>query len=271
MTAYDGVFASATLRGGGEYGTAWRDAGSLLNKQKVFDDFGAAAAMLSEKGFTSPGRLAVQGASNGGTLAAATANQHPDLIAAALVQVGVHDMARFPRFTIGHAWTTDFGDPANATEFASLARWSPLHNVARPGPGGAGQYPAMLLTTGDHDDRVPPLHSYKLAATLQSVLAGAPGGWTTGAPDAAGHAWPVTGAAAAKADEASPQRNPILLRVETRAGHGAGKPTSKSLEELADLYGFVAGMTRATWVEEKAMGHGAVEDGWAPPPGQGKA
>jgi prolyl oligopeptidase len=267
MTAYDGVFASATLRGGGEYGTAWRDAGSVLNKQRVFDDFGAAAAMLAAKRFTAPGRLAVQGGSNGGTLAAATANQHPDLIAAALVQVGVHDMARFPRFTIGHAWTTDFGDPANGTELAAISKWSPLHNVARPGPGGSGQYPAMLLTTGDHDDRVPPLHSYKLAATLQSVLAGAPGGWTTGAPDAQGHA-PLTGAAAAAADAASPQRNPILLRVETRAGHGAGKPTSKSLEELADLYGFVAGVTRARWVDKWAMGHGAVDDGWVPPPGE---
>ncbi len=107
VTAFNAVYASATLRGGGEYGTAWRDAGSVLNKQHVFDDFGAAADMLSASGFTSPGRLAVQGASNGGTLAAATANQRPDAIVAALVQVGVHDMARFPRFTIGHAWTTD--------------------------------------------------------------------------------------------------------------------------------------------------------------------
>lgn len=263
MTAYDAVYASATLRGGGEYGTAWRDAGSVLNKQHVFDDFEAAAGMLSQKGFTSPSKLAVQGGSNGGTLAAATANQRPDLIAASIVQVGVHDMARFPRFTIGHAWTTDFGDPANATEFASLARWSPLHNVQRPA-GGTRQYPAMLLTTGDHDDRVPPLHSFKLAATLQHVLAGAPGGWTTGAADAKGHPAELSGAAAAAADAASPQRNPILLRVETRAGHGAGKPTSKSLEELADLYGFVAGVTRAQWREERAMGAG-VADGWVAP------
>jgi prolyl oligopeptidase len=219
MAGFDGAYASANMRGGGEYGTAWRDAGSGRNKQRVFDDFQAVAERLIALNWTAPARLAIQGGSNGGTLVAACVNQRPDLYAAGVAQVGVHDMARFPRFTIGHAWRGDFGDPADAGDWATMAPWSPLHNVSPP-PGGSRNYPAMLLTTGDHDDRVPPLHSFKLAATLQHALAG----------------WP-----------ASPQRNPLLLRVETRAGHGAGKPTSKQIEETADVYGFLSAVFGAPW------------------------
>lgn len=213
------VYVSANMRGGGEYGTAWRDAGSGPNKQKVFDDFIAVAEQLIKSNWTAPRRLAIQGASNGGTLVAACANERPDLYAAIIDQVGVADMYRFPKFTIGHAWRRDFGDPDDAADFKTMVPWSPLHNVVPP-TAGTKNYPAYLILTGDHDDRVPPLHSYKLAATLQHVLAG---------------------------NSSSPQRNPLLLRVETRAGHGAGKPTSKVLAETADIYGFLAAVMGVAW------------------------
>jgi prolyl oligopeptidase len=192
----------------------------------VFDDFEAAAEhLISRLNLTSPARLAIQGASNGGTLVAACANQRPDLFAAALPTVGVHDMARFDRFTIGHAWRSDFGDPRDAEQLRAMTKWSPLHNVAAPS-GGTRNFPATLIMTGDHDDRVPPLHSYKLGAALQRAAAQNP--------------------SPAKA----PQRNPILLRVETRAGHGAGKPTAKQIEELSDIYGFLADVMGAKFGEE---------------------
>ena len=215
------VYASANLRGGGEYGTSWRDAGSGRAKQHVFDDFQAVAERLTALNFTAPPRLAIQGASNGGTLVAACANQRPDLYAAVVDQVGVADMYRFPKFTIGHAWRRDFGDPADEGDFKTMAPWSPLHNVVPP-PAGTRNYPAFLILTGDHDDRVPPLHSYKLAATLQHVLA---------------------------PNDTAPQRNPLLLRVETRAGHGAGKPTSKVLAETADVYGYLAAVMGVAWTQ----------------------
>ena len=213
------VFVSANMRGGGEYGTAWRDAASGRNKQHAFDDFIAVADHLVATNWTAPAFLAIQGGSNGGTLVAACANQRPDLYAAIIDQVGVADMYRFPKFTIGHAWRRDFGDPDDAGDFKTMTPWSPLHNVVPP-TGGTRNYPAFLIMTGDHDDRVPPLHSYKLAATLQHVLAGS-------------------------AD--SPQRNPLLLRVETKAGHGADKPTSKVLAETADIYGFLAEVMGVSW------------------------
>lgn len=219
MKAYGGVFALANLRGGGEYGTAWRDAGSCSNKQNVFDDFQACAEYLIKGGYSSPGKLIIQGGSNGGLLVAACANQRPDLYGCVLAQVGVMDMLRFHKFTIGHAWMTDYGNPDKEEDFSYIFPYSPLHNVRTPA-GGSKQYPAMILATGDHDDRVVPLHSFKLISELQHSLAGSPD---------------------------SPQRNPLLIRVEVRAGHGAGKPTDKVLQESADLLAFAAKCTGAKW------------------------
>mmetsp|Transcript_25826 Transcript_25826/g.72321 ORF Transcript_25826/g.72321 Transcript_25826/m.72321 type:complete len:814 (-) Transcript_25826:260-2701(-) len=218
MRGVGGVYASANLRGGGEYGIKWRDAGSLTNKQNVFDDFQACAEHLIATGYTNRSRLFINGGSNGGLLVAACVNQRPDLYAAAVAQVGVMDMLRFHKFTIGHAWTKDFGDPEDPEQFRYLLAYSPIHNV-RPPADGRGQYPAVLLTTGDHDDRVVPLHSHKLIATLQDRLGGA----------------------------SSPQRNPLITRVDVKSGHGAGKPTQKIIEEVADMYGFVTGVMGLQW------------------------
>ncbi|KAL6754676.1 prolyl oligopeptidase [Haematococcus lacustris] len=222
MRGYRGVFAQANLRGGGEYGTQWRDAGSKENKQNVFDDFQACAEHLVSAGYCSPAKLTIQGGSNGGLLVAACANQRPDLFACVLGQVGVMDMLRFHKFTIGHAWTTDYGCADNARDLEFLLPYSPLHNVCTP-LGGSRQYPAVLLATGDHDDRVVPLHSHKLIATLQHNLV-------------------------VSQPETTPQRNPLLIRVEVRAGHGAGKPTAKVIDEAADLYSFAAKCMHASWV-----------------------
>lgn len=196
-----GVYVSANIRGGGEYGQAWHEAGTKLKKQNVFDDFIAAAEWLIKNKYTSNQKLAIQGGSNGGLLVGAVLNQRPDLFAAALPAVGVMDMLRFPKFTIGWAWTSDYGSPDDATDFAALYKYSPYHN-AKPGT----KYPATLITTADHDDRVFPAHSFKYAAAMQAAQAG-----------------PA----------------PILIRIETKAGHGAGKPTSKQIEEQADLYAFL--------------------------------
>jgi prolyl oligopeptidase len=196
-----GIYAVANLRGGGEYGRAWHDAGRLAHKQNVFDDFIAAAEFLIRERYTSTAKLAIGGGSNGGLLVGAVLNQRPDLVAAAIPAVGVMDMLRFHKFTIGWAWTSDYGSSENRAEFDALIKYSPLHNI-RPGT----HYPATLVVTADHDDRVVPLHSFKYAATLQAAQAG-----------------PA----------------PILIRIETKAGHGAGKPTSKLIEERTDQWAFL--------------------------------
>lgn len=196
-----GVYAVANLRGGGEYGEDWHQAGTKLNKQNVFDDFIAAAEWLISHQYTSSAKLAIAGGSNGGLLVGACMTQRPDLFAAALPAVGVMDMLRFHKFTIGWAWTSDYGSPENPEEFEVLYRYSPLHNL-KPGT----PYPATLITTADHDDRVVPSHSFKFAAALQACHAG---------------------------------DSPVLIRVETKAGHGAGKPTDKIIAELADEWAFL--------------------------------
>ena len=196
-----GVYAVACLRGGGEYGEAWHEAGKKLKKQNVFDDFIAGAEWLIANKYTRPDKLAISGGSNGGLLVGACLIQRPDLFGAALPAVGVMDMLRFPKFTIGWAWTSDYGTPDNPDEFKALYAYSPYHNL-KPGK----KYPATLVTTSDHDDRVVPAHSFKFAAALQHAQAG---------------------------------NAPTLIRIETDAGHGAGKPISKSIEEIADRYAFL--------------------------------
>ncbi|HEX5220956.1 MAG TPA: prolyl oligopeptidase family serine peptidase [Verrucomicrobiae bacterium] len=196
-----GVYAVPNLRGGGEYGEDWHQGGMKLKKQNVFDDFISAAEWLIANKYTSSKKLAISGGSNGGLLVGACLTQRPDLFAACLPAVGVMDLLRFNKFTIGWAWTSDYGSPENADEFKALRAYSPLHNI-RPGT----RYPATMVTTADHDDRVVPAHSFKFAAALQAAQAG---------PD------------------------PTLIRIETKAGHGAGKPTTKLIEEAADKMGFL--------------------------------
>jgi prolyl oligopeptidase len=199
-----GAFAMANLRGGGEYGRAWHDAGRLHNKQNTFDDFIAAGEYLIVQGITPKDGLAIQGGSNGGLLVGAVVNQRPDLFAAANAAVGVMDMLRFDRFTAGRYWVDDYGSPSNEADFKVLRAYSPYHNI-RPHVA----YPAMLITTADTDDRVVPGHSFKYAAALQ----------------------------------ASVGPRPQLIRIETRAGHGSGKPTDKVIEEGADVLAFLAQWT----------------------------
>jgi prolyl oligopeptidase len=197
-----GVYAQACLRGGSEYGEEWHKAGMLEKKQNVFDDFAAAAEWLIANKVTSAKKLAIAGGSNGGLLVGATLNQHPELFGAALPAVGVMDMLRFQKFTIGWAWTSEYGSADDPDQFKFIYPYSPLHNIRK---GFA--YPPVLVTTADHDDRVVPAHSFKYAATLQEAQAG----------DA-----------------------PVLIRIETRAGHGAGKPTTKLIEEATDQLAFLA-------------------------------
>jgi prolyl oligopeptidase len=194
------VFASANLRGGGEYGESWHQQGMKLRKQNVFDDFIAAAEWLIEHKYTSPSRLAIQGGSNGGLLVGAVMNQRPELFRVGIAQVGVMDMLRFQKFTIGWNWVADYGSSDDPDEFRALYAYSPLHNI-RPGV----KYPATLITTADHDDRVVPAHSFKYAAALQEL--------------------------------ASPEQ-PVLIRIETRSGHGPSNLT-KQLETTAAVYAFM--------------------------------
>jgi prolyl oligopeptidase len=196
-----GVYAQANLRGGGEYGEEWHLAGTKLRKQNVFDDFIAAAEWLIANKYTSTPKLAIGGRSNGGLLVGACVTQRPDLFGATLPGVGVMDMLRFHQFTIGWAWKSDYGSSENPEEFQAIYKYSPLHNLK------AGvKYPPTLIVTADHDDRVYPAHSFKFAATMQE-------------------------------DQAADA--PVLIRIETRAGHGAGKPITKSIEELTDEFAFL--------------------------------
>jgi prolyl oligopeptidase len=196
-----GVFAMPNLRGGGEYGEEWHKAGMLDKKQNVFDDFISAAEFLINEGYTSPNKLAIAGGSNGGLLVGAVVNQRPDLFKVAIPQVGVMDMLRYHKFTIGHYWAVEYGSSDNPEQFKFLYAYSPLQNLKQ-----GVEYPAVLVTTADHDDRVVPAHSFKYIATLQAKHTG---------------------------------RNPVLIRIETKAGHGAGTPTSKIIEEVGDLWSFV--------------------------------
>jgi prolyl oligopeptidase len=196
-----GIYAVPNLRGGGEYGEAWHQAGMKNKKQNVFDDFIAAAEWLIANKYTSTAKLAIAGGSNGGLLVGACMTQRPDLFAAVLPAVGVMDMLRFHKFTIGWAWCSEYGNPDDADDFKTLYAYSPLHNLK-----AGTSYPATMITTADHDDRVVPAHSFKFTAALQT---------------------------AHQAD------NPVLIRIETKAGHGAGKPTSKIIEEAADKWAFL--------------------------------
>jgi prolyl oligopeptidase len=207
-----GVLAVANLRGGGEYGKDWHKAGTKLKKQNVFDDFIAAAEWLIKEKYTSTPKLAIQGGSNGGLLVGACMTQRPDLFGACLPAVGVMDMLRFQKFTAGRFWTDDYGSSDNPEEFAALHKYSPYHNI-KPG----AKYPPTLVTTADTDDRVVPGHSFKFIAALQYAQSG---------------------------------EAPVLARIETRAGHGAGTPTSKTIEEYSDLWGFLVKTLDAKLPEE---------------------
>ena len=194
------VYVSANIRGGAEYGETWHEAGTKLKKQNVFDDFIAAAEYLIANKYTSPERLAIQGASNGGLLVGALANQRPDLMKVVIQQAGVMDMLRFHKFTIGWNWIADYGSSDNEAEFKVLNAYSPIHNIRQ-----GGKYPATLITTADHDDRVVPAHSFKYAAALQYAQGGG---------------------------------NPVLIRIDTKSGHGASN-TAKSIEQATDIHSFI--------------------------------
>ncbi len=196
-----GLLAVASLRGGNEYGKAWYEAGRLAHKQNVFDDFAACARWLTSSGWTDASHIGISGRSNGGLLVGASITQHPDLFGAAIAEVGVMDMLRFHRFTIGWGWTSDYGSADDPDQFGWLIAYSPLHNI-RPGT----RYPPTLVTTGDHDDRVVPGHSFKFAAALQAAQSG---------------------------------DGPVLVRIDTDAGHGVGKPVSKLIDERADVLTFL--------------------------------
>jgi prolyl oligopeptidase len=198
-----GVYVMANLRGGAEYGEEWHKAGMLLKKQNVFDDFIAAAEYLIKNKYTSSEKLAIAGGSNGGLLIGAVMNQRPELFKVAFPAVGVMDMLRFHKFTIGWAWVVEYGSSErNEAEFKNLYGYSPLHNIKK-----GVKYPATMVTTADHDDRVVPAHSFKYIATLQ--------------------------------ERNRDNAHPLLIRIDEKAGHGAGKPTAKVLDEWADRWAFL--------------------------------
>ncbi|CAH0474601.1 unnamed protein product [Peronospora belbahrii] len=224
---FNGMLALPNLRGGGEYGEQWHQDGMLHKKQNVFDDFHSAAEYLIEEGYTNPKKIAINGESNGGLLVAAACNQRPDLFRCIVGAVGVMDMLRFHKFTIGHAWRSDYGDPDVAEDFHCIRMYSPVHNVPCAGSPimqklAERGFPAVLLTTGDHDDRVVPLHSYKLIAELQYQLG-----------------------------RSEVHTNPLLIRIDTKSGHGAGKPTTKLIEETSEVYAFIAWNLGAPFVAEE--------------------
>ena len=196
-----GVFAMPNLRGGGEYGEEWHQEGMLLKKQNVFDDFIAAAEYLIDEKYTSSKKLTIAGGSNGGLLVGAVMTQRPELFAVAMPAVGVMDMLRYHKFTVGKGWIPEYGSSDDPVHFKNLLSYSPLHNLKK-----GVKYPATMVTTADHDDRVVPAHSFKFAAQLQESHAG---------------------------------ENPVIIRIATDAGHGAGKPTSKIIDEQADFWSFI--------------------------------
>ncbi|ONK55974.1 uncharacterized protein A4U43_C10F2850 [Asparagus officinalis] len=220
------IYCLSNIRGGGEYGEEWHDAATLSKKQNCFDDFIASAEFLISSGYSSPERLCIEGGSNGGILVAACINQRPDLFGCALAHVGVMDMLRFHKFTIGHVWASEFGCSDNEEDFRWLIKYSPLHNVRRPWEKSGDrccQYPSTMLLTADHDDRVVPLHSLKLLATMQYILS--------------------------HSVDKSPQTNPIVARIDRKSGHGGGRSIQKQIDEASDRYGFAAKMLGAYWID----------------------
>lgn len=213
-----GMLAVVNLRGGGEYGEEWHKAGMLEKKQNVFDDFTGAAEYLIEEKYTSPAKLAIRGGSNGGLLVGAAMTQRPELFKVAIPQVGVMDMLRYHKFTIGYAWAVEFGSSEIKEQFDYLYKYSPLHNLKE-----GVQYPATLITTADHDDRVVPAHSFKFAARLQEVYRG---------------------------------ENPVIIRIDSKAGHGAGKPVTKQIEEAADIWSFTMYNLNMPFREQTPNGQG---------------